>query len=108
MSDRRYNLFVVASLAISLALVIAATVFVPRFVDARCQDRQDGRNALRATVERAYEPGAPTDFTAIPSYADLDPATQRFLDDLALAISEGGDGEEVRDSILESIPPIEC
>lgn len=74
----------------------------------QCADRRDGREALRATVTEAFRPGTPTNFSAIPSFADLDPATQRFLNDLADALASGSSRTEVRDRILESIPPIEC
>lgn len=74
----------------------------------QCEDRRDGRAALRATVTEAFRPGTPTDFSLIPSFADLDPATQTFLNDLADALSSSSSRTEVRDRILESIPPIEC
>lgn len=74
----------------------------------QCSDRLDGRAALRATVTEAFRPGTPTDFSSIPSFAELDPATQRFLNDLAALLSSAEGRTEVRDRILETIPPIDC
>lgn len=74
----------------------------------QCADRRDGRAALRRTVEEAFRPGSPTDFSAIPSFDDLDPATQTFFVDLGEILSRGENRTEVRDRILETIPPITC
>lgn len=98
-------------LAAFLALTVAfgyGLHEVQQLNEVRCEDRRDGREALRAVVIESFRSSSRTDFAAVPSFADLDPETQRFLNDLAELQSQSPSRAEFRDRILETIPPIEC
>lgn len=69
-----------------------------------CADRSSGRQVLRGLVVTAYSQ-APPDYSRIPSYAELDPATQRFLTDLSSA-STRQTGR--LDEALAKVPEIRC
>jgi hypothetical protein len=69
-----------------------------------CADRASGRQVLRGLVITAYSQ-APPDYSKIPSYAELDPATKRFLSDLgATTTRQTGRLDEV----LAKVPEIHC
>lgn len=69
-----------------------------------CDDRASGRQVLRALVITAYTQ-APPDYSRIPSYAELDPATKRFLTDLGSATTR----QTGRlDEVLAKVPEINC
>lgn len=105
---RRWVRQMAAYLAVSIGFGV--TLFIDqRQDDVACEDRQDGREALRQAVTEAFRPSVGgVDFSEIPTYAGLDEATQRFLDDLGEVLANSDGGTAVRDRILETIPPIEC
>lgn len=76
-------------------------------LDRDCTARKDGRDVLRAVVMTADASRA-VDYRAIPAFADLDPATQAFLLQLADASNSRRGGESFQDQALRKIPPIEC
>lgn len=76
-------------------------------LDRDCIARKDGRDVLRAVVMTA-DAARTVDYRAIPSFANLDPATQQFLLDLADASNARRGGESFVDQALRKIPPIEC
>lgn len=82
--------------------------------EVQCADRRAGRDALRGVIIESFRPGVPLDaetlVTALPSYDEVeDPATQRLIIELLNTLANrGGSREELRDTLLESVPPIEC
>lgn len=69
-----------------------------------CSDRAQGRRVLRGLVITAYTQTPPS-YSRIPSFAELDPATQRFLTDLGS--SPMGNTDRLRE-VLGQIPEIRC
>ncbi len=71
-----------------------------------CRARRDGRQVLRELVVVSTE-GGDVDYSAFPSFAELDPATKAFLIEVGQAQSGAG-REEFRDRALAKLPPIVC
>lgn len=76
--------------------------------DVQCQDRADGRTALRAVIMESFRSSGGVDFTQVESFDELDEATQVYFINLGEMLAAAGNREEVRDRILATVPPIEC
>lgn len=89
-------------------LVVAGFALCLQLISANgrqdCLTRRDGREVLRGVVMLVGSDNR-ADYSTIPSFADLDPATQRFLTDIG---SRSAGGESFRDQALRKIPPIDC
>lgn len=82
-----------------------------------CEALEANRQVLRDVVVTAYQPtgGGGFDLTALPSYAQLPPETQAWVDDLQAALSasssqrrDDGDGNGIPDRIDEVLARPAC
>lgn len=69
-----------------------------------CADRASGRQVLRGLVITAYSQ-APPDYSRIPSFAELDEPTKRFLADLG---SSQNRQTGRLDEVLAKVPEVRC
>lgn len=75
-----------------------------------CLNQQAGRKVLREVVIEATATSRPIDLTLVPGFADLDPATQTYLQNLSKALSAGtpSDQQTLRERLLVLVPEIRC
>lgn len=71
-----------------------------------CRDRAIGQGVLRDVIVVATAGGS-TDYSRIPSFADLDPSVQAFLREVGAAQRTGG-SSELRERLLAKAPPVVC
>lgn len=92
---------------------------------SRCFDRQADRTVLRKLVELATTPsagGGVGDLTKLDGFDELDPATQRFFENIVSGMRQATSSSDptdpssstsippqtLKDRLLAEIPPVDC
>ncbi len=108
---RRGWLLIVVPYLLIITVATLAGIQYQHSIDVGCRRQRDDRTALRALVVKAYTPQSSStlDLSKIAGFDELDPATQRYLENLSTALnSSGGTVAQREQAALDIIPPINC